>query len=328
MPDEPDFADLVERVETQLLGGERRYNRHEVAERAGLDLETVRGLWRALGFASVNDDERIFTDADVDALRNVARLSDAGDIDADVMYAMTRIIGQTFARLASWQGQVVVNAVLAKPELLGDGAGGVTDLVGEITPLADALHSYVWRRQLAAYFSRSAANTDAGIGPERSMAVGFVDMAGFTTLTREASEADLRAVLGAFETLAGDTVAAHRGQVVKTIGDEVLFTADRPDEAAAIALDLLEAAEADDRLPPLRAGLAYGPVVDRLGDVFGQTVNIASRLTTAARTNSVLVDDGVSDALHDDERFALRALRPMSVRGYHHLRSWRLRRAS
>ena len=80
-------------------------------------------------------------------------------------------------------------------------------------------------------------------------------------------------------------------------------------------------------LPQVRAGLAFGPVVSRLGDVFGQTVNIASRLTTLARTDSVLIDEGLAAALSGDERYELRSLRATSVRGYHHLKSWRLRRA-
>ena len=63
----------------------------------------------------------------------------------------------------------------------------------------------------------------------------------------------------------------------------------------------------------------------RLGDVFGQTVNIASRLTSVARTGSVLVDEGMYEALEGDDRFTLSPRRPVSVRGYHHLRSWRLR---
>ena len=115
---------------------------------------------------------------------------------------------------------------------------------------------------------------------------------------------------------------------MKTIGDEILFVADTPSATAAIALDLLDRAAEDDRLPSLRAGIAFGEVVSRLGDVFGQTVNIASRLTSVARTDSVLVDEGLHEALADDERFALRPLRPVSVRGYRHLRPWRLRRAS
>ena len=115
--------------------------------------------------------------------------------------------------------------------------------------------------------------------------------------------------------------------MVKTIGDEVLFVADSAVDAAEIALDLLAAAETDNLLPPLRIGLAAGPVVSRLGDVYGSTVNIASRLTSLCRPGTILVDRVMAEMLGEDSRFALRARRPESVRGYHHLRQWRLRRA-
>jgi adenylate cyclase len=200
----------------------------------------------------------------------------------------------------------------------------VLELVDELIPLTGALHDYVWRRQLAAYFSRvSAGDADSS----STKTVGFADMAEFTAFTRRSSESELRGVLESFESVATDIVGAHHGQVVKTIGDEVFFLADSPGDGAEIALALIEASEQDDRLPPLRVGLAAGPVVMRLGDVFGQTVNIASRLTSLARTASVLVDQGMFEALADDDRYTLKALRPASVRGYHHLRSWRLRRA-
>jgi adenylate cyclase len=108
----------------------------------------------------------------------------------------------------------------------------------------------------------------------------------------------------------------------------VLFQADSAADAAEIALQLLEAAEADPELPDLRAGLAYGPVVARLGDVFGSTVNIASRLTSIARPGAVLVDRQLHDELAGDPRFVLKPRRPESVRGFAHLHPWRLRRAA
>lgn len=326
--DQPDLSRLVDAVRENLLGGEAKYTRTNVADRAGLSPEEVRTLWRALGFATVDDEERMFTDSDVAALKNVQALAAVGEIDDDVMRSMTRIIGQTFARLASWQGELVMEIIAKSPELLGDGAGErVLELMDRLTPVVSELHNYVWRRQLAAYFSRVASNATATPASETVMAVGFADMADFTTFTRRSSESELRAVLGRFETLATELVGSHRGQIVKTIGDEVLFVADDPRDVAEIALVLIEAAAADDTLPQLRAGVAFGPVVSRLGDVFGQTVNIASRLTSVARTGSVLVDDGMSEAIHGDERYALRPLRPVSVRGYNHLHSSRLRRA-
>jgi adenylate cyclase len=186
----------------------------------------------------------------------------------------------------------------------------------------------VWRRQLAAYFARIASNASQGaVGDSSTMAVGFADLRNFTSLTRTWSESELREVLEDFESTANDIVGDHTGRIVKTIGDEVLFVADRPGDAALIALDLLDAIDSKPDLPPLRIGLAAGPVVLRFGDVYGTTVNIASRLTSLARPGSVLVDRVMAEQLGDDERFVLRPKRAESVRGYHHLHQWRLRRS-
>jgi adenylate cyclase len=223
---------------------------------------------------------------------------------------------------------LLLEQVAKRPQLLASDEQ-FADLVKQVTPLLEQLQSYTWRRQLAAYVARMAAQgTDQIASGPAPLAVGFADMSGFTALTRKTTEADLRSILDAFESLATDIVGQHGGRIVKTIGDEVLFEASDPGAAAEIALELVDAAEADPDLPELRAGLAYGEVVSRLGDVYGSTVNIASRLTSIARPGWVLVDREMHEALAEDERFRLRPRRPESVRGFHHLYSWRLRRAN
>jgi adenylate cyclase len=323
-----DLARLLERFERTLLGGPRKYARAELSEVADIDSDEARKIWRALGFATVGDDEVVFTDGDVTALRNAKSLSANLGIDEETLTAMTRMLGQAFSRLAAWQGQLLVELVSDRPELLASD-GAITDYLDELLPTIQDIQTFVWRRQLAAYFSRIVSHA-SGEMPEAGTAtsvVGFADMSGFTTLTRKASEAELREVLEAFESLATDVVGAHGGRIVKTIGDEVLFVADDPVDGAQIAVELQEAAGTDDRLPPLRLGLAAGPVVNRLGDVYGSTVNIASRLTSICRPGWVLVDRVMAESLRADDRFVLRPRRPESVRGYHHLRQWRLRRA-
>lgn len=335
----PDLGSLVDEVEAHLLGGSRRYTRSEVCEAAGVSADEARELWRALGFATVGDDERMFTDADADALRNVKRLEQVGEIDEEFMRAMTRILGQSFARLASWQGQLVVEIVGRRPELLAEGSTEqITQLIDELTPVVGELHDYVWRRQLAAYISRVTSNIGAGQAPDGQpprpsngdspSVIGFVDMADFTGFTRRSSESQLREVLDEFEELATTCVSEHRGQIVKTIGDEILYIADDPADGAQIAVQLVAEAAQRTALPPLRAGVAYGPVLRRLGDVFGQTVNIASRLVGIARPDSILVDERLAEELSEDGRFALSAMRPVSVRGYRHLHPARLRAAA
>ena len=64
-------------------------------------------------------------------------------------------------------------------------------------------------------------------------------------------------------------------------------------------LALIDCAEREENFPPLRAGVAFGPAVNRWGDWFGSTVNVASRLTGRARPGAVLVTEPVREAAED-----------------------------
>lgn len=325
-----DVAAVLDQVERTLLGGPRRYTRIEVAAAAGTSTDDARQLWRSLGFAQVDDDDDVvFTDGDVAALRHAQFLVDNGIADEQLRVAMTRMLGQTFSRLAAWQGELLVGLLTERPDLLAS-EERVAGFIEQLVPVMEAIQAFVWRRQLLAYFSRVASHAAAeatvpGVTP---LVVGFADISGFTTRTRRATEAELRELLEAFEAAATEAVGAQHARIVKTIGDEVLFVADTAAAGAEIALALQAAADRDHRLPPLRIGVAAGPVVSRLGDVYGSTVNIASRLTSICRPGWVLVDRVMAETLRGDERYALKPRRPESVRGFHHLRQWRLRRAA
>ncbi|MDT4917568.1 MAG: adenylate cyclase [Pseudonocardiales bacterium] len=321
-----DVAQLLEHVEAIILGGSRKYTPEEVSDHAGVDRDEARRMWRALGFPTVGDHEVVFTDSDVGALRTMRELANLGLADEEVRLAVARLFGQTFSRLAAHQGQLLLTQINERPELLDSGPQ-LDELIGQVLPLLEELQNYTWRRQLAAYVARMAAQGDADVasGPARTV-IGFADMSRFTALTRKVSETELRTLLDAFESLATEVVGQHGGRIVKTIGDEVLFQADDPASAAEIALELLEGAAQHPELPELRAGLALGPVVVRLGDVFGSTVNIASRLTSLARPGWVLIDRDLHAAIEHDPRFAFKSRRPEAVRGFHRLHSWRLMR--
>lgn len=307
-------------LERELLGGARRYTRRQVAEMAGVPLEQAQHLWRALGFADVGDDNVAFTDRDIEALRVVQLLIARGLIDAQTQLAMTRAMGQSLARLAEWQVTVITDLLAAE-----GAAEGALAAAEELVPVMEGLIGYVWRRQLAATAGRILANPDEVV--TRTMAVGFADMVGFTSLTRHVDEDDLAGLVERFEALASDVVAEHGGRVIKTVGDEVMFAADDAATGAQIGLSLLERIGSADDLPELRVGIACGSVLARLGDLYGEPVNLASRLTTVSRPGSVLVDREMSTALEGDDRFRLRRVPPRPVRGYALLQPYRLRRA-
>ena len=86
------------------------------------------------------------------------------------------------------------------------------------------------------------------------------------------------------------------GRVVKQLGDGVLLRL--PDTETAIrAVTAIVGAMADAGLPPGHAGIAAGPVFVRDGDIFGRTVNLASRIADAAGAGEVVVEEGVIVAL-------------------------------
>ena len=312
---------LQQRFEQSLLGGERKFTRVEVSERAGISIERAERMWHALGFATVPDDEVAFTDADVEALRLVAALEDDGFIDPAIESSLARKLGQTQSRLASWQSAMFLE-FLGQTKLPVDEAIEVADL---LLPAMERLQTYAWRRHLAAAAGRTMAGSDELARGIR--AVGFADIVSYTRLTRRLTEGELGELIERFEGTAADVVALNGGRVIKSIGDEVLFVTDTAAQGAAVALALQDAVAAVGDLPELRIGLAYGTILIRLGDVYGETVNIAARLTAECRPGRVLADREMAAALDGHPDYRLRRLRRVSVRGYHHLIPYALQRA-
>ena len=317
--------DLQQRLERIMLGGKRKYTRLDVVEKTCVPEERARRLWRALGFPTVEDDEAVFTDADLEAIRISDRLVQEGLIDPDVEVSVTRALGQHLSRLAEWQIHLLWSLITENQDR-GKNERQIARLVDRLLPELEQIQNFVWRRHLAAYAGRALAAPEDDL-EARTEVVGFVDMVGYTRLTRRIDDAELSEVLDRFETVATEVIAEHHGRVVKMIGDEVLFVADSATDAAEIALTLTERTSNDDTIPDVRAGMASGRILSRYGDVYGSVVNLASRLTSVARPGTILVDKELAAELEKEPAYELRARRPVSVRGYNRLRPFALRRA-
>ena len=308
-------------LETVLLGETPTLTREDVQELSGVPFELARDVWAAMGFAEVPPGEVAFTHGDVAALMTSAELLSLGVIDPPTLLVMARAMGQELARLA--EGQLDVFRAMSGGMEPREALEIVAQTAPEVLPRLDALVLFVWRRQFAAAVQRSLVAVRENGMPV--LAVGFLDLVGFTRSSREWDAAHLERTLERFERDTALRVAAVGGRVVKTLGDGVLFTTAEPSSAVAIALDTVEAHEADADLPSVRGGVAMGPVLLRLGDVFGEPVNIASRLSDEARPGSVLVDRECGE--HLGPEFEQRALARRSVRGYRSLVPRLVRRA-
>jgi adenylate cyclase len=347
LPVEPTggFSPEAVDVEAILLGQRPSMRAREVSAKAAVSMRSARKFWHALGFPNVEDEDTVFTEADLSALQSLADLVRGGVFDEPTALGMTRAFARTTDRLAVWQVQLMAEAIGDLPQQRGtaevdadlDTTRGMPDpataraAAEKLADIADDLEPlliYAWRRHLSAAISRMITDADPiADQPGVVRSVGFADLVSFTRLVRRLSERDLARMVQRFEALASDVVTAHGGRVIKTVGDEVLFVAIGAAPAAAIALDLVEAMAQDDVLPDVRVGMATGRVISRLGDVFGTTVNRASRLTAVARPRTVVIDDRLAASLASVSGFEMSPLRRRMLRGIGPVTPWTLRRA-
>jgi adenylate cyclase len=300
-------------IDKLALGQELRYDLHAAVGGTGLPEEELRHIWRSLGFPDPQPGEATFSDVDLGNLAAVADLMHSGVVSPEVAYGMTRVIGSSMARVAS----ALVDAVSSRAEqvvaqVADDEVSEVLEPIasraGGFLPMFPAVLEQVWRRHLQVAARRRLLRGDVEDGP--GQVVGFADLVGFTALAQQVSDEELAEVVDQFERLAYDVVVAGGGRVVKMIGDEVMFLVDDPVYAAEIALGLAEASHDAADLSDVRVGLALGPVIEREGDAFGATVNLASRATAIAFPGSVVVSPELRELLEDRPEFAFRSMRP------------------
>lgn len=328
-------AAVPEDLLSLVLGSPVLYTRDEVAAAARMTLEEVRRLWRAMGFPDVGT-SKAFTDADLAALLRIDGLMDRGLLDLDSVIDLVRSFGQTTSRLAEWQLDTVSRyLVRLEEDAVDDGArtdwqGLARVQLAELLPEFEQLLVYVWRRQLSAVLGRVFEEFEEPADAADTATVGFADLVSFTRLSRQLDRDALAMLVQTFETAAADVVYAAGGRLVKTLGDEVMFVSDTAAVSAEIGLRLHDLSRGDVDLPQMRIGLATGPVLMRMGDVFGTTVNRASRLTASARPGTTLMDAETVDALgaSREDRFSVRAQAPRPIRGFGLLRPYSLARST
>ncbi|NVI85935.1 adenylate/guanylate cyclase domain-containing protein, partial [Actinomadura sp. BRA 177] len=295
---------MADDIEETLLGGPLRYTRKEVEALSGVTDDYARRIWQALGFPAPPDDEIAFTDGDVAALREIKDLLSHDMVDEDMVLQLARAVGQTMGRLASWLGDVWLARLGELPSaepLTSDLVTAALAATEELRPAFERLLLHGWRRQLTAAGMRAAATTaTAHADPAAGLAhlaVGFADIVSFTRLSRRLDSDALAAFIERFETTTGEIVAEAGGRIVKTLGDELLFVAPTPSAAADIGLRIADHFNEAPDFPKVRVGLAYGEVIQRLGDVFGTPVNMAARLTSTAYPGTVLAGPALAAAL-------------------------------
>lgn len=134
------------------------------------------------------------------------------------------------------------------------------------------------------------------------MAVLFTDIVGSTQFFESRGDIEGLARVHRHNDILFPVVTAHGGRVVKTIGDAIMAVFDEPPLAVACAAEMqrrLAAAQAGEDEEPIRVrvGVHAGRVLADGGDVFGDTVNTAARVASAADADEVLLSRSLFESL-------------------------------
>ena len=117
----------------------------------------------------------------------------------------------------------------------------------------------------------------------------FADIAGFTALTEAHGDEAAMELVDAFSGAVSSRLPAVAGEHVKTIGDAVMLRIPDPADAIRLGLWITHDAMREHGSPAVRVGLHHGPAIERDGDYFGASVNLAARVSSAAAGGEVLV---------------------------------------
>ena len=160
-----------------------------------------------------------------------------------------------------------------------------------------------------------ASNTadERGEGSSVSpVAVMFTDLEGFTRFTSDHGDDAALALLEDHHRAVGPVVRSRGGRVVKRLGDGLMLAFVSPEAAALAAVELVAL-----RPEPLclRAGMHLGEAVLTRDDVVGHVVNVAARVTEAARGGQALATVAVRDAAGELPGVRFARARRMRLRG-------------
>jgi adenylate cyclase len=297
--------DALEQLMNRVLQPGPRVTMDEVVARTGLTREQIDRIRRAGGITILLEEDPAFTEADVETFQLFALGSSV--FGESPLLGFVRVAATSLARIAEAAVSLFATRVErelteqhASPEVQAKAELQATQLLAATGAVLDPtfrIHAGIAIKRMVRARER-ASTFETG-----HLAVGFVDLVGFTSFSEHLSAARLGDVIDEFEGLAYDVVTDHDARVVKLIGDAVMFVALEVDAACEVALTLIEHFRDDDHPVTPRGGIACGEMLIRAGDYYGPIVNVASRASELAVPYEILVTQPVVEQAGAAYRF-------------------------
>jgi adenylate cyclase len=281
----------------RLLFPAPRLTATEFASQVGFSIDQLQRVRSAAGLPPLDpaSDVEVFSSRDLATFEIIGRAS--AFFGEEAVLELTRVMGGALAQVAEAAVAIFVSRVqqplqqqTASREMQFTALIEATQRLTTATTGLETLfrfHAEAAVRRLAHAYIDTASQGWA------RLAIGFVDLVGYTALSASIAPSQLNALVDDFERFAAEVIARHDARLVKLIGDAVMFAAVDADAACEIALSLVEHfADGHNEVTP-RGALALGEMLVRAGDYYGPVVNLAARAGDLAVPHEVLVSEDI-----------------------------------
>jgi adenylate cyclase len=298
---------------------DRRYE--DIAAERSVPESLVERLHESIGFEPPNLHDRAGED-DL-ALLDVIDLFRSVDVPDEAVVRLFAVYADAARRLSKAEAELYEANIeerlresgMTERELIEFG----TDFGNCVSAALERALVMVYRRHRAhAWTEHSVNHVEAALEAEgieshvpQPPAICFVDLTGYTRLTEERGDRFAADVAAQLASLVKDLSRRRGGNPIRWLGDGGMFHFRDPARAVEAGLDMVEQSPAIG-LPPAHIGIHAGPVIFQDGDVYGRTVNIASRLASVAQAGEVVVSEEV---VRRADGFTFHEMRPVTLKG-------------
>jgi adenylate cyclase len=302
----------------RVFGDDAAYvSAREISQSTGMELALLQRLYGAVGRPRIDDaDAAVMLRADGEAVARAKFFIDIG-VDPDETVALMRVLIEGLGYAAAMMRDAALNVLLrpgANEIQLAQAAEELARWSApELGPMVEDLLFMQLRTSFQIEAVTAAERAVGKLPGAHQITVAFADVAGFTRLGEVLPPMELARVASRLAETA-QHAAVTPVRFVKSVGDAVMLMCLEPAPLLSALLELADRGRANG-LPRLRIGVASGLAVTRGGDWFGSAVNLASRVTAAARPGTVMVAESTREAVGDISDFTWSAAGARRLKG-------------
>ena len=155
----------------------------------------------------------------------------------------------------------------------------------------------------------------------KKITVMFTDIKGSTSFYESRGDIDGRVMVHRHNEIVLPVIEENKGTLIKTIGDATMSLYDEPSDAIKAAMQIQKGLKAyNDGRPEgeqihVRVGINYGTGIVEETDVFGDVVNVASRVESLADAGDIMLTEDLYREVKSDDEFIFRYVDSMTVKG-------------